>query len=147
MNVRTRTPLTTRCVAAVVLVFWVMASVNCWRCCARRGCAPPSVSADKVHSSCEAHCAKKRQSQKSQLPCPDSDCFAKKSLATETDAADRPAPSLPLAYLTEPFLVLFSSADTASASSTRPSTSRDWVFTPEVSLGPAFRSLAPPVFL
>ncbi len=51
-------------------------------------------------------------------------------------------------YLLAPLtLALNATPDDSVTLAFRQATPRDWVFTPEVCLGPAFRSLAPPVLL
>jgi hypothetical protein len=50
-----------------------------------------------------------------------------------------------LYFLTPTALALDATATAQKASLSRQANHRDWVLTPEVSLGPAFRSLAPPL--
>ena len=54
-------------------------------------------------------------------------------------------PDLVPLYTLPAFVLTLDDAGTASHLTSRQAKARDWVFTPEVCLGPAFRSLAPPV--
>jgi hypothetical protein len=74
-------------------------------------------------------------------------CFTKKPLTAEKDAASDPQPSLSLAFIIASLVVAFETPNLADAILTRQAPPRDWVFTPEVCLGPAFRSLAPPALI
>ena len=131
----------------MVLVCWSAALATCFYFCATRGC--DRIVAAKAELSCEAHCAKNNSdpSQKSESPCGDSMCFTKKPLAAEKNVASASQPSPSLAFLIAPLVLAFELPDDAEAVFSRPAPPRDWVFTPEVSLGPAFRSLAPPVLI
>jgi len=136
-----------RVIAAVVLVGWSAALASCWHFCATRGCN--RVAKPSAETSCQAHCAKKKadQSGKSESPCGESVCFTKKPLAVEQDIASGSQPSFNLAYIIASLVVAFETPNLADAIVTRQTHPRNWVFTPEVSLGPAFRSLAPPTLI
>ena len=137
-----------RVIAAVVLVCWSSALVACWHFCATRGC-DRAAAKPNAEMSCKAQCAKKAadDSQKSESPCGDSVCFTKKPLAAEKDIAWGLQPSFNLAFIIAALVVAFETPNPADAIITRQATPRDWVFTPEVCLGPAFRSLAPPALI
>ena|SRR5688572_4862886 len=147
MNVRRNISPAMRGIAALVLVCWSVALATCFHFCATRGC--DRIVTAKAESSCEAHCAKKNsnQQQESESPCGDSTCFTKKPLAAEKNVARVDQPSLILAFLTAPLVLAFELPEDADATFSRQALPRDWVFTPEVSLGPAFRSLAPPALI
>jgi len=74
-------------------------------------------------------------------------CFTKKPLAAEKNVASVDQPSLNFSFLIAPLVLAFELSDDADAAFSRQVPPRDWVFTPEVSLGPAFRSLAPPTLI
>lgn len=136
-----------RTIAAVVLVCWSAALLSCGYYCATRGC--DRVSGVAATSSCEAHCAKNQGggSEPSKAPCGDSMCFTKKPIAAEKEIASVTQPSLHLAFIVASLSVAFELPAPSDVIATRQSAPRDWVFTPEVSLGPALRSLAPPVLI
>ena len=136
-----------RVIASVVLVCWSAALVTCWHFCATRGCDRTAKSSAAM--SCQAHCAKKAgdQSQTSESPCGNSVCFTKQPLAAEKDFASGLQPSFSLAFIIGSLVVAFETPGPAEVVIARRAPPRDWVFTPEVSLGPALRNLAPPVFI
>ncbi|MCI0536828.1 MAG: hypothetical protein L0Z50_16545 [Verrucomicrobiales bacterium] len=73
-------------------------------------------------------------------------CFTLKNLLTSGGALTLVAPDQPIFYILGPVaLALDATATEPTASISRAARSRDWVFTPEVSLGPALHSLAPPL--
>lgn len=62
------------------------------------------------------------------------------------DAPTLVAPQLHTLYLLAPMTIALDAAEVQlKARFSRQAWTRDWVFTPEVCLGPAFRSLAPPL--
>ena len=136
-----------RVIAAVVLVCWSAALLACWHYCATRGCDRTAKVSAK--SSCEVRCAKKQagESPESKAPCGDSMCFTKKPLAAEKKIASPTQPSLRLAFIVASLSVAFELPAPSDVIATRQGAPRDWVFTPEVSLGPALRNLAPPVLI
>lgn len=72
-------------------------------------------------------------------------CPALKTMLVGNDVPPLVVPPLHTLYLLAPnSLVLAASESQPNASFSRQTHSRDWVFTPLVCLGPAFRSLAPP---
>ena len=81
-------------------------------------------------------------------PHDDAFCVSLKSIDHSAAVAQLPKPdvsaNLDLAFLWIDQQILL---EQPIAAITRQATPRDWVFTPEVCLGPAFRSLAPPVLL
>jgi hypothetical protein len=72
-------------------------------------------------------------------------CFAKKPFSGKTDSISPEAPVLHLAYWRAALAVIYELPQAEEESSDCQGRSRDWAFTPEVSLGPALRSLAPPL--
>ena len=70
-------------------------------------------------------------------------CVTLKSALVSSDATTLVQPDFQLLHTPAP-LTLDMTAVEPTASFSRQAKLRDWVFTPEVCLGPAFRSLAPP---
>jgi hypothetical protein len=131
-----------RVIAAVVFVCWSVALAVCWHHCATGACSKPSSSSDQP--SCHASHDDEKSSGSSSG---ENACFAKKPFATQLDISPVGMPHLHVAY--EAVLSTFTievpqSAETLVVRQTR---RHGWVFTPEVSLGPAFRAHAPPAFI
>lgn len=136
-----------RVMAAVVLLCWSVALAVCWNHCASGTCEGRQATAADAPPSCHA-------TTDADVPGSDSSdaagnaCFAKKPFAGERDGSALNAPLLSLAFLaSDPAEILYELAAPPQAAPARQPDSSDWVFTPEVSLGPAFRSLAPPVLI
>lgn len=67
------------------------------------------------------------------------------NISTSGEAPALVVPDFPILYfLTPAALALDAAASKPEAIFSRQANHSDWVLTPEVSLGPAFRSLAPP---
>lgn len=77
-------------------------------------------------------------------PASTSKCQALKTMLAG-DALTLPVPQLQTHYLLGPITVALDGIETEPEASFRQAKARPWVFTPEVFLGPAFRSLAPPM--
>ena len=74
-------------------------------------------------------------------------CLTLKTMLAGADAPPLVAPQPHTLYLLAPIsLALDATEEQPDAPFTRQARTRDWVFTPLVCLGPAFRSLAPPFF-
>ena len=72
-------------------------------------------------------------------------CLTLKTMLAGADAPPLVAPQPHTLYLLAPIsLALDATEEQPDASFSRQAWTGDWVFTPEVCLGPAFRSLAPP---
>ncbi|HWC61899.1 MAG TPA: hypothetical protein VHC44_19585, partial [Verrucomicrobiae bacterium] len=73
-------------------------------------------------------------------------CDTLKTALTGSNASPVVTRDFPLLYTLPPTaLALVTTAIEPAASFSRHASSRKWVFTPELSLGPAFRSHAPPL--
>lgn len=139
-----------RLVAAVTLVGWLGASAFCTLAGSGFLTAQSFGSAQETCAEahkCAKHCENKPSSSPSKPACPPGGnaCDVLKTAVPGSPAAELIAPTLPLLY-TLPLvaLALDLRLDQPTASIFRQARLRDWVFTPEVSLGPAFRSHAPP---
>ena len=129
-----------RGIAAVVLVCWSVALAVCWHHCATGACSRPAKADDQP--SCHGHASSEHKDSPGNSA--ESACFAKKPYASALDVAHADSPSLHLAYVSALLVAQYEFQNTSETVGIRQATLRDWVFTPEVSLGPAFRSLAPP---
>ena len=131
-----------RVIAAVVLVCWSVALAICWHHCATGACSKQASSGEQP--SCHGHSASEDQGTPSSSDSAENACFAKKPFASHLDVAHADSPLLHLAYISALLVVDYELQNSTTTVEFRPATPRDWVFTPEVCLGPAFRSLAPP---
>jgi hypothetical protein len=134
-----------RYLAALALVVFVVAQAMCFVHCNFGG-----GHGDEVQPSCHSspqHAASHDGDDDStpSAPSPTTACSTLKTMLAGGDA-----PSL-TAFQTHTLYLLPSVALDLDATETRPQAafgrqahSREWTFTPEVCLGPAFRSLAPP---
>ena len=144
--------LPTRLTAGAALVAWILASVFCSAECFKPAahCDPADYPQAKAshHGSAphHAHDADTEHHPPAKPEsCDNSFCDSLKSTAQNSAHVLPIKPVLPLAY----FLACLPLRDLAAypqgSSHFREAPGRKWVFTPEVSLGPAFRSLAPPL--
>ena len=134
-----------RSFAAGALLVWVAAQVLCFAPCnfgvghgdseetSCHGSAPTPAHHDDSDSSSPAH----HESSSSTA------CSTLKSALVGRSATALVQPDFHLLYTLAP-LTLDARAVEPTASCFRQAKARDWVFRPEVCLGPAFRSLAPP---
>lgn len=134
-----------RVIAAVVLVAWSVALAVCWHHCATGACSKQAKSGDQP--SCHGHSASDDGGAPSSSNSAENACFAKKPFASHLDVANTDSPSLHLAYISALLVVDYELQNSTDTIEIRQATPRDWVFTPEVCLGPAFRSLAPPALI
>lgn len=135
-----------RCFAAGALFVWLAAQALCFAHCNfgvshGGGSAQPSC-----HASAPAHHDDGDESAPDQHDSSGSAvCSTLKSALVGSGSAALVQPDFHLLYTLAPVALML---DTTAAEPTSPSSrqakARDWVFTPEVCLGPAFRSLAPP---
>jgi hypothetical protein len=133
--------------AAVTLLGWMGAQALCQAHCSSDAChdQPGEVN-------CQAQ--KSPDSNRGDEDAPDHHESADASCATLKSALSNKAASpliLPafssLYTLASTGLMMDTTAIEPAGSFSRQANWRDWAFTPEVCLGPAFRSLAPPVLL
>ncbi len=110
-------------------------------------CSLGSSNADRVQSCCHG-VAKVTTDNGHGGATPTSPASTSKCQALKTmlagDALTLPVPQLQTHYLRGPITLALGGIETEPDTSFRPSKTEPWVFTPEVFLGPAFRSLAPP---
>ncbi len=137
----TKTSLAMRIIAAVVLVCWSVSLSVCWHHCATGACSGSSK-ADKKQPSCHAQASDDSGENKSKND--SSACFAKKPLKAESELTAAPIPALHLNFTAAVFVLLLDRETTPQLVAFRQASEPKCVFTPEVCLGPAFRSLAPP---
>jgi hypothetical protein len=145
VKVGTATSPAMRVIAAVVLVGWSLALAICWHHCATGACSSTSKAFQQAQPGCHAP-AEDSEPENSKPNGMGGACFAKKPFVGEKEIVCVAAAPLQLAYLSTAFQAI--ALDLANSSEDiqfRNGRSRDWVFTPEVCLGPAFRSHAPPV--
>jgi len=134
-----------RSVAAATLCVWLAAQVLCMAHCDFGVCH-----GDQEHPSCHGPEPAQSHHDNGDSPAPAHDdssttttCLTLKS-ALVSGAGPTVVPSeLHVLYTLAPLVLDVTRAETASLHS-RQAKSRDWVFTPEVCLGPALRSHAPP---
>jgi len=141
MRLRSPSPFL-RFVAAVTLLVWLTAPAFCSHACTVR--APVSGQEENVPPCHRAAHQKSTPAQNAQCACSFCDSIRK---VTEPQANKTVSPPnlLPLWTLSPLLGWQISALPDPGSSVFREAIFRDWVFTPEVCLGPAFRSLAPPV--
>jgi hypothetical protein len=135
-----------RTVAAGLLLVWIAAQVLCFAHCnfgvshggSGKGSSDDSALAPAQHGggSC---CPKSRDTSGSLV------CSTIKSALMGSGATTLASPDLHPLYTLVPFaLALDATATEPTTAFFRQAVAPDWVFTPEVSLGPAHRNHAPP---
>lgn len=140
-----QTPLL-RSFAAAALLVWVAAQVFCADLCTQ---ATTAVSGQTSHCHAEAaashhHDGDSQEPNHDHRPCAASPCQTlKQALLTGKAPLNFYPPSLPL-YTLAPFAPTLNDIAPVVHAKSRHAIPPDWVLTPEVCLGPAFRSLAPP---
>jgi len=140
-----------RSLAAVTLMAWVGAVVLCQVHCLF------AASQDKANDTgcCAAAGAASHHGMASHgtLPsrhahCPEASCLTLKTALAAHGISFLAVPQFSLLYTIAPFAMMSDTMATEPvASFSRHARPREWVFTPVVCLGPAFRSHAPPVHL
>lgn len=136
-----------RSYAAGVLSVWVAAQVLCFAHCnfgVRVMMTETAVISPKPapESAAESHscCPKPGKTSSG-----GSVCVTLKSALVDNDSSGTTQPNLTSLYTLALFAIVLETTATApSATIFRPAEKHNWVFTPEVFLGPALRSLAPP---
>ena len=139
-------PLLRTC-AAGALLLWVAAQALCFGHCnfgvrmtVAESTATPQAAAQQPVSERHSCCPKPGKTSSS-----DSVCATLKSALVDNDSSGTTQPNLsPLFTLALFSIILEVTATAPSATLFRPAEKHDWILTPEVCLGPAFRSLAPP---
>lgn len=132
--------------AAVTLVTWIGTQALCQAHCLFDGCQGESDDADQHTTAAVAHPDEGTAPQPShQDHGEDASCLTLKSALTSNATASLVTPAFSFLYALAPFtLAMDVTATGPDASLSRQARPREWVFTPEVCLGPAFRSHAPP---
>ena len=137
-----------RCLAVLTLGAFVAAQAACFVHCHFGG-----GHGDAAKPSCHGGSSAKASHDKPHPPAPSdpapsASCNTLKVLMAGSGAYTLAAPVLqPVAFLAPPSLALSVPEVELDAAFLRQAYLRDWVFTPEVCLGPAFRSHAPPVVI
>ena len=138
---RTKSSPLLRSLAAMMLLVWVAAVTACSTKCL---CADSDSEHTELAPMADSH------SHDSDQDCnhDDSFCASLHSLTPISAAAVLAKPDFGLAFTLDFFspaqLVAVAQPETSVSRQPR---QREWVFTPDLCLGPAFRSLAPPVLL
>ena len=136
-----------RWLAAVTLFVWLGAQALCQTQCLFGECHSESTRAD--HHTTEVASAHHTGEHAPQPDNPQDDteaaCLTLKSALTSGGTPTLVAPHFPVLYTLAALAAELDVADIELAASfSREARLREWVFTTEVSLGPAFRSHAPP---
>ena len=137
-----------RCFAAVTLLFWIGAQVLC-----QAHCSPGACHDESGETGC--HEATTPNSHHGDEHTPDhqdrsanASCETLKSALSDNTSSPLVTPEFSILYTLAPTaLALDVTGIKPEALFSRDARLRGRVFTPEVYLGPAFRSLAPPVLL
>ncbi len=132
--------------AAATLVLWIGAQALCQSHCLLGPCADPNEADHHSSDMAESHHGDEQAPQPShQDGSEPAACQTLKSALVGSGATPLVAPQLSLLYILAPSAWTLVATDIeAAAFFSRQARLREWVFTPEVCLGPAFRSLAPP---
>ena len=135
-----------RSLAALALVVFVVAQAMCFVHCNFGG-----GHGDKAQPSCHgspqhANSHDGDDDSAPSAPSPTAACSTLKTMLAGGDAPALTAFQAHTLYLLSPVVLdLDATATQPQAAFDRQAHSREWTFTPEVCLGPAFRSLAPPL--
>jgi len=134
-----------RSLAALALLVFVAAQTMCFIHCHFGGGHGNGDAQPACHGSAQAKAT--HADHDAPAPAPTTTCSTLKTMVAGADAPTVIAPQLHTLYLLAPISLALDATETQpNAAFFRQSWTRDWVFTPEVCLGPAFRSLAPPSF-
>ena len=136
-----------RCFAAAALFVWLAAQVLCTAHCNFGVCH-----SEAGQASCHGPAQSQSHHDEGDSPTPAHDessataaCLTLKSALLGGGAPTLVQPEFFVLYTLPPIVLgLDATATEPVASISRDARPRDWVFTPEVSLGPALHSLAPP---
>ncbi|HZM05501.1 MAG TPA: hypothetical protein VFC44_21075 [Candidatus Saccharimonadales bacterium] len=139
-----------RCFAAATLLTWIGAQALCQAHCLTEGCHDEGGDAS-CHSVKVASSHHGNEDHGSQ-PCDDDRCAGAscqilKSALIGHGTLPLVTPQLSLLHIVAPFMLMLDATEIEPvAFFSRQASPRKWVFTPEVCLGPALRSHAPPAF-
>jgi hypothetical protein len=131
-----------RSLAILTLAVFVAAEVMCFVHCHFGG-----GHGNAAEASCHgATSSEPGHDEDGPIPSATASCFTLQNLLTTSGALTLVVPEFPSLYTVAPVaLALDTTATELTASVSRPAWPRNWVFTPEVYLGPALHSLAPPL--
>ncbi len=132
--------------AAMTLLLWLGAQALCQAHCLPGACHDESGTAGGHEAATSHSHHDDGQSPAHQDSSADASCETLKSALSSHASSPLIIPEFSVLYTLAP-LALDVTAIEPVALFSRDARTRDWVFTPEVCLGPAFRSLAPPVLL
>ena len=140
---RTRPGPLFRSFAAATLLLWLATQVVC-----RAHCSLGFGHGEPEHASCHGPAASQLQHGDGGSPAQEGSstsalCLTFKTALVNGGSLTLVQPELPVLYLLAPLAPDLTPTEPA-ISFFRQVQTRDWVFTPEVFLGPAFRSHAPP---
>jgi hypothetical protein len=134
--------------AALTLLVLVVAEAMCFVHC-NFGGGHGDADTKAEHASCHGTAATQSNHSEdgpSPKPTPKGSCATLQNLLTSNGALTVFAPEFPALYLLSPLVVAFdATASEPTASIFRDAGPREWALTPEVYLGPAIHSLAPPL--
>lgn len=135
-----------RSVGALVLVVYVVAQALCFLHCNFGGGHGDLASRPSCHSAGAAQaCHDEGDSSSPPVPAKTTTCSTLMNTLVSSDGPISVVPHFSVLYFLTPCaLSLEAAAPKPEAIFSRQANHSDWVLTPEVSLGPAFRSLAPP---
>ncbi|MBN9688638.1 MAG: hypothetical protein J0M24_00235 [Verrucomicrobia bacterium] len=132
-----------RLLAGFALLVFVAAQTLCFIHCHFGGGHGNSDAQPSCHGSAQAKAG--HDDHDTPAPAPTTTCSTLKTMLAGADAPTVIVPQYHPLYLPSPaFLALDATEAQPKAAFFRQSWTRDWAFTPEVCLGPAFRCLAPP---
>ena len=132
--------------AAVTLLVWIGAQALCQAHCSPGACHDESGTAGGHEAATSHSHHDDEQSPAHQDSSADASCETLKSALSSHASSPLIIPEFSVLYTLAPTaLALDVTAIEPVALFSRDARTRDWVFTPEVFLGPAFHSLAPPL--
>jgi hypothetical protein len=133
-----------RSLAVLALVVFVVAQAMCFVHCHSGGGHGNNDAQPSCHGSAQAKATHDNHDEPAPTA-PTATCSTLKTMLAGGDAPTVVAPPPHTLYLLAPMaLALDATERQPTVPSLRQAWTRNWVFTPEVCLGPAFRSLAPP---
>jgi hypothetical protein len=137
-----------RWLAAITVAVFIGAEAMCFVHCHLGGGHGGSGEAScHGHETAAAESGHDEESPSSPKPSPTSSCATLQNLLSNSVALTLVVPDFPLRYTQAPSVLGLNDIVTEpNASISRAARPREWVFTPEVYLGPAIHSLAPPAF-
>jgi hypothetical protein len=132
-----------RSLAVLALIVFVAAQTMCFIHCHFGGGHGNSDAEPSCHGSAQAQ--SHHDGHNAPAPAPTTSCATLKTMLAGGEAPTLGAPQLHTLYLLAPMALALDATEVRPKTSfSRQARTRDWVFTPEVCLGPAIHSLAPP---